>query len=65
MLPQRGEQHRRDLLHRLGIALELQVLLDLARDLARLGAVTVRAVRAYDLFPQTGHVETVALLERA
>ena len=36
----------------------------LARDLARLDAFTVRAVRAYDLFPQTSHVETVALLER-
>ncbi len=37
----------------------------LARDLARLDAFSVRAVRAYDLFPQTSHVETVALLERA
>jgi 23S rRNA (uracil1939-C5)-methyltransferase len=37
----------------------------LARDLTRLGGFTVRAVRAYDLFPQTSHVETVALLERA
>jgi len=37
----------------------------LARDLARLNGFGVRAVRAYDLFPQTSHVETVALLERA
>jgi 23S rRNA (uracil1939-C5)-methyltransferase len=37
----------------------------LARDLARLDAFTVSQVRAYDLFPQTSHVETVALLERS
>jgi 23S rRNA (uracil1939-C5)-methyltransferase len=37
----------------------------LARDLGRLDVFAVRAVRAYDLFPQTSHVETVALLEPA
>lgn len=37
----------------------------LARDAARLApAFRVRAVRPVDLFPQTPHVETVALLER-
>lgn len=38
----------------------------LARDLKRLGeGWTVRAVRAFDLFPQTAHVETMAVLEPA
>ncbi len=38
----------------------------LARDLARLNVnYTVMAVRAFDLFPQTAHVETVAVLEAA
>jgi 23S rRNA (uracil1939-C5)-methyltransferase len=37
----------------------------LARDLARLGAFALRHVSVYDLFPQTAHVETVALLEAA
>jgi len=38
----------------------------LARDLHRLGATyRVMAVRAFDLFPQTAHVETVAVLEGA
>lgn len=38
----------------------------LARDLHRLGATyRVTAVRAFDLFPQTAHVETVAVLEEA
>lgn len=38
----------------------------LARDIARLGTeYRLAAVRAFDLFPQTAHVETVALLERA
>lgn len=39
----------------------------LARDLARLvgaGPYRLDRVRAFDLFPQTAHVETVALLER-
>ena len=37
----------------------------LARDLRRLAeAYTVVSVRAYDLFPQTAHVESVVLLER-
>jgi len=38
----------------------------LARDLARLGATAARltALRAYDMFPQTSHVETLAVLDR-
>jgi 23S rRNA (uracil1939-C5)-methyltransferase len=38
----------------------------LARDLARLNVnYNVKGVRAFDLFPQTAHVETVAVLEAA
>jgi 23S rRNA (uracil1939-C5)-methyltransferase len=38
----------------------------LARDLGRLGAaMRLVEVTAFDLFPQTAHVETVAILERA
>jgi 23S rRNA (uracil1939-C5)-methyltransferase len=37
----------------------------LARDLGRLGAFRLAAVRAYDLFPQTSHVEALAVLETA
>ncbi len=38
----------------------------LARDLQRLGAAyRVTHLRAFDLFPQTAHVETVAVLEAA
>ena len=38
----------------------------LARDLKRLGeGFGLRSVRSFDLFPQTGHVETVVHLERA
>jgi 23S rRNA (uracil1939-C5)-methyltransferase len=38
----------------------------LARDLSRLAATyRLAAVRAFDLFPQTAHVETVAVLEGA
>ena len=38
----------------------------LARDVARLApAFRLKAARPVDLFPQTPHVETVALLERA
>lgn len=37
----------------------------LARDLARLPSYALRRVTAYDLFPQTAHVETLALLEAA
>ena len=38
----------------------------LARDVYRLGVnYRVRAVRAFDAFPQTAHVETVAVLEAA
>jgi len=37
----------------------------LARDLTRFGdAYAVRELRAFDLFPQTAHVETVTILER-
>jgi 23S rRNA (uracil1939-C5)-methyltransferase len=38
----------------------------LARDLARLGARADRlSVRCFDMFPQTSHVETLAVLRRA
>ena len=38
----------------------------LARDLKRLGgSYGVESLRAFDLFPQTGHVETVAVLARS
>lgn len=38
----------------------------LARDITRLGAAwRLASVRSFDLFPQTAHIETVALLERA
>jgi 23S rRNA (uracil1939-C5)-methyltransferase len=37
----------------------------LARDLGRLVSYRVAGLRAFDLFPQTAHVETVAVLERA
>ena len=38
----------------------------LARDLSRLNVnYVVKAVRAFDLFPQTAHVETVVVLEAA
>jgi len=38
----------------------------LARDLSRLNVnYLLKAVRAFDLFPQTAHVETVAVLEAA
>lgn len=37
----------------------------LARDLSRLPGYRLGGVRAFDLFPQTAHVETVAVLERA
>lgn len=35
----------------------------LARDLARMPAFALRRVTAYDLFPQTSHVETLVVLE--
>lgn len=35
----------------------------LARDLTRLPAFALTRVRAYDLFPHTGHVETLAVLQ--
>lgn len=37
----------------------------LARDVRRMPHLQLREVRAYDLFPQTAHVETVAVLEAA
>ncbi|MEZ4455589.1 MAG: 23S rRNA (uracil(1939)-C(5))-methyltransferase RlmD, partial [Gemmatimonadales bacterium] len=41
----------------------------LARDLVRLGVgpggYGLASLEAFDLFPQTAHVETVAVLERA
>jgi 23S rRNA (uracil1939-C5)-methyltransferase len=36
----------------------------LSRDVARLGAYRIAAVRAFDMFPQTAHVETVCELTR-
>jgi 23S rRNA (uracil1939-C5)-methyltransferase len=37
----------------------------LARDLARLPSYRVRTVRPFDMFPQTAHVETLVVAERA
>ena len=37
----------------------------LARDLTRLPSFRLTLARSFDLFPQTAHVETVAVLERA
>ncbi len=37
----------------------------LARDLTRLPGYRLTSVTAFDLFPQTAHVETVAVLDRA
>jgi 23S rRNA (uracil1939-C5)-methyltransferase len=37
----------------------------LARDLARLPSYRVRSARPFDMFPQTAHVETLVVLERA
>jgi 23S rRNA (uracil1939-C5)-methyltransferase len=37
----------------------------LARDLGRLPGYRLSRLRAFDLFPQTAHVETVSVLERA
>lgn len=37
----------------------------LARDLARMPSLGLAAVTAFDLFPQTSHVETLAVLEAA
>jgi 23S rRNA (uracil1939-C5)-methyltransferase len=37
----------------------------LARDVARLPGYRISRLRAFDLFPQTAHVETVAVLDRA
>jgi 23S rRNA (uracil1939-C5)-methyltransferase len=35
----------------------------LARDIARLPSYRIKSVRAFDMFPQTAHVETVCELE--
>ena len=37
----------------------------LARDLARLPHLRLSSITAYDLFPQTAHVEALAVLEAA
>jgi 23S rRNA (uracil1939-C5)-methyltransferase len=37
----------------------------LARDIARLPGYAIRTVRAFDMFPQTSHVETVCVLTPA
>jgi 23S rRNA (uracil1939-C5)-methyltransferase len=37
----------------------------LARDLARMPAYRVRTVQPFDMFPQTAHVETLVVLDRA
>jgi 23S rRNA (uracil1939-C5)-methyltransferase len=37
----------------------------LARDLQRLPRLRVSEMQAFDLFPQTAHVETVVVLEPA
>jgi 23S rRNA (uracil1939-C5)-methyltransferase len=37
----------------------------LARDVARLPGYTITNIQAFDLFPQTAHVETVVTLQRA
>jgi tRNA/tmRNA/rRNA uracil-C5-methylase (TrmA/RlmC/RlmD family) len=37
----------------------------LARDLARMPTLQLKACTAFDMFPQTGHVETLTLLEAA
>jgi len=37
----------------------------LARDLQRLPRFRITGLQAFDLFPQTTHVETVAVLEPA
>ncbi len=37
----------------------------LARDLTRMESLRVMSLTAYDLFPQTAHVETLAMLEAA
>ena len=57
-----------DLLVESGPPLVLYVSCDpatLARDLGRLGpAYRMREATAFDLFPQTAHVETVVVLTR-
>ena len=37
----------------------------LARDVGRLGGYRIVELHAFDLFPQTAHVETLAVLARA
>lgn len=55
-------------LHRLGPARFVYISCDpatLARDLQRMQRFRVMTLQAFDLFPQTTHVETVAVLEPA
>ncbi len=57
-----------DALERLAPARLVYVSCDpatLARDLGRLPGFRIIEVRAFDLFPQTAHVETVVVLDRA
>jgi 23S rRNA (uracil1939-C5)-methyltransferase len=57
-----------DALERLGPARVVYISCDpatLARDLTRLPGFRLAEIRAFDLFPQTAHVETVAVLDRA
>jgi len=37
----------------------------LARDVARLSGYSIQSIRAFDMFPQTSHVETVCVLTPA
>ena len=67
--PRTGVEARvTDILHNDGSPRVVYVSCDpatLARDLARLrGAYDIAGIRAFDLFPQTSHVETVVVLER-
>lgn len=57
-----------DVLERTGLQRLVYVSCDpatLARDLTRLPSFRLSRVRSFDLFPQTAHVETVAVLDRA
>jgi 23S rRNA (uracil1939-C5)-methyltransferase len=71
--PRAGAAHRvTQVLERLGQARRVRRIAyvscdpaTLARDLTRLPSYQLRRVAAYDLFPQTAHVEALALLEAA